>query len=183
MKAASELVRYYESVSIELTETKISWPVIENYEIQQKAIYLRIKQTVPDVLKIGKTTTVAKCNDSRMVYAGQVFGVRKSSLKYVIRYNGEVVMPHPTLVLNRPYSTLVGLVAGAQALRLSHTRPLFRDDNEQFYGILEEAVRRTVYEATIKPFQRLVDGCGSYLALIAPHTWQDKWIAILRTAK
>ena len=112
MKAASELIRYYESVSIELTETKICWPVIENYEIQRKAIYLRNKQTVPDVPKIGKTTTVAKWNDSIMVYSGQVFGERKSSLKYVIQYNGGVVMPHPTLVLNRPYSTLTGSVAG-----------------------------------------------------------------------
>ena len=49
LKAASKLIRYYNSVSIELTATKIHWPVIENYEIQRKAIYLRIKQTVPDV--------------------------------------------------------------------------------------------------------------------------------------
>ena len=54
----------------------------------------------------------------------------------------------------------MGSVAGKQALRLSHNHPLFRNDNEQFYGILEEAVRGTVYEATIKPFQRRADGCG-----------------------
>ena len=135
------MVRYYESVSIEFTKTKIRWPVIENYEIQRKATYLRIKQTVPDVPKIVKTSTVAKWNYSIMVYAGQVFGARKSTLKYVIRSNGGVVMPHPIHVLNRPYSTLAGSVAGEQALQPSHTRPLFRDDNEQFYGILEEAVR------------------------------------------
>ena len=33
LKAASELIRYFESVSIELTATKICWEVIENYEI------------------------------------------------------------------------------------------------------------------------------------------------------
>ena len=97
------MIRYHESVSIELTATKIRWPVNENYKIKRKAIYLRIKQTVPDVPKTGKTTTVAKWNDSIMVYVGQVFGARKSSLKYVIRSNGGVVMPNPTLVLNRPY--------------------------------------------------------------------------------
>ena len=128
---------------------------------------MRINQTVPDVPNIGKTTTVAKWNDSIMVYAGKVFGERKSSLKYVIQSNGGFVMPHTTHVLNRPYSTLAGLVAGDQVLRLSHTHLLFRDDNEQLYGILEEAVHGTIYEATIKPFQRLADGCGSYLALIA----------------
>ena len=111
-----------------------------------------------------------------------MFGARKSSLKYVIRYNRGVVMPHPTLVLNRPYSTLEGSVAGEQALQLSHTHPLFRCDNEQFYGILEEAVG-TVYEAKIMPFQRRAYGRGSYLVLIAQHTGRDKWIAILRTAK
>ena len=88
LKAVSELIRYYESVSIELTATKIRWPVIENYEIQQKAIYLRIKHTVPEVPKIGKTTTVAKSNDSIKLYAGQVLEERKASLKYVIRSNG-----------------------------------------------------------------------------------------------
>ena len=88
LKAASELIRYYESVSIELTATKILWPVIENYEIQRKAIYLRTKHTVTDVPKIGHTTTIAKCNNSIMVYAGQVFGARKASLQYVIQSNG-----------------------------------------------------------------------------------------------
>ena len=102
------MVRYYKSVSIELTATKICWAVIENCEIQWKAIYLRIKQTVPDIPNIGNTTTVAKWNDSIMVYAGQVFGARKYSLKYVIRSNGGFIIPHPTLVLNRPYSTLAG---------------------------------------------------------------------------
>ena len=92
-------------------------------------------------------------------------------------------MPHPTLVLNRPYSTLAGSVAGDQALRLSHNHPLFRDDNEQFYGILEEAVRGKLYEATINTFQRLADVRGSYLALIAQHAGRDKWISMMRTAK
>ena len=92
-------------------------------------------------------------------------------------------MPHPDLVVNCSQSSLAGSVAGEQALRLFHTHPLFRYDNEQFYRILEEAVRGTVYEATIKPFQRLADGHGSYLALIAQHVGRYKWIAILRTAK
>ena len=78
---------------------------------------------------------------------------------------------------------MAGSVAEEQALFLSHTHPLFRDDNTQFYGILEEAVRGTVYKVTIKPFQKLVDGRGSYLALIVQHAGRDKWIAILRTAK
>ena len=92
-----------------------------------------------------------------------------------------LVMPHYTLVLNRPYSTLTGLVAREQSLRLSHTHPLFRDDNQQFYGILEEAVLGTVYDATIKPFQRREYGCGSYLALIAEHAGRYKWIEIMHT--
>ena len=99
-------------MSIELTATEIRWPVIENYEIHPKAIYFGTKQTVPDVPKIVKTTTVAKWNDSIIVYMGQVFGARKFSLKYVIRSNGGVVMPHPTRLMNRPYSTLTGSVAG-----------------------------------------------------------------------
>ena len=54
---------------------------------------------------------------------------------------------------------------------------------KKFYGILEEAVRGTAYEAKIKPFQRLADGRDSYLALIAQHAGRDKCIAIMRTTK
>ena len=86
-------------MSIQLAATKIRWAVIENYEIHRKAIYLSTKQTVPDVPKIGNTTTVSKWNYSIIVDAGQLFGARKSSLKYVIRSNVGVVIPHPTLVL------------------------------------------------------------------------------------
>ena len=106
---------------------------------------------VPDVPKKGNTTTVAKWNYSIILYAGQVFGARKSSLKYVIQSNGGFIMPHPTLVLNRPYSALARSVAGEQALQLSLNNPLFRDDNEKFYRILEETFCGTVYEATMPP--------------------------------
>ena len=61
-----------------------------------------------------------------MVFAGEVFVARKSSLKYVIRSNGAVVMPHPNLLLKRPYSTLKPL-----------TEPTRRDE-------LFEALRRSV---------------------------------------
>ena len=103
-------------MSIELTASKIHWTLIENYEIQRKEIYLRTKQTAPDVPKIGKTTTISKWNDSIIVYAGHVFEARKSSPKYAIRSNAGVVMPHPTLVLKRPYSYMAGSFAGEQAL-------------------------------------------------------------------
>ena len=68
-------------------------------------------------------------------------------------------------------------------MRLSHTHPLYRDDNKTLFGVLEVALRGTVYEASIKPFQRKYDGREAYLALIAQHAGKDKWIKILRDAK
>ena len=60
--------------------------------------------------------------------------------------------------------------------------PLYRDKNKQFYGILEEATHGTTYEASIKHFHRAINGCGSYLAMIAQHTERDKWIIVLQYA-
>jgi len=46
---------------------------------------------------------------------------------------------------------------------------MFRDDNAKVYYLLEEATRSTGYAASIKPFQRLKNGRGAWLALVAQY--------------
>ena len=64
--------------------------------------------------------------------------------------------------------------------RLSHNYILLQNDITLFNGILEEAICGTIYETTIKTFQRTHDGCGDYKALMAQHAGKDKWIVVLR---
>ena len=65
-------------------------------------------------------------------------------------------------------------------MHLSHSHQIYCNDNTTFYGILEEAVRGTLYEASIKPFQLTRYGMSSYLALMAQHAGKYKWVVILR---
>ena len=58
---------------------------------------------------------------------------------------------------------------------LSHSHPLFWEDNSEVYFLLKEATRGTSYAASIKPFQRMKNGRDAYLALVGQYAGKDKW--------
>ena len=131
---------------------------MDNFEIQRKSMTSESEKTVPDVPKLGKNTTVAKWDNTFKVHAAQVYGSRKSTLEYLLRTNVAVAAPHPGLMKNCPHSEAAGSIQGEMTLRLSHTHPLYRNDNKALYEILEEALRGTTYEASIKSFRRANNG-------------------------
>ena len=108
LKIYSRMVHYYDSISVDLAAPNLCWTVLDNFEIQLKAMATKVKQSSPDVPKLGKNNTVSKWNDSIAAHAGQVFGARKSTIKYLLRANAEVVAPHPPLLVNQPHSAVVG---------------------------------------------------------------------------
>jgi hypothetical protein len=57
---------------------------------------------------------------------------------------------------------------------------LFREDNASVYHFLEEATRTTAYAASIKPFQRRMDGSGAWLALLGQYAGNEKWEAEIK---
>ena len=69
LKISSKLIRYYDSVSIVISATKIRWVVMNNFEIQRKSMVEKSKQTKPDVTKLVKNTTLSKWNNSIKVHA------------------------------------------------------------------------------------------------------------------
>ena len=156
---------------------------MDNFEIQRKSMVDKSKETKPDITKLSNNSTVAKWDDSIMVYASQVYGARKSTLEYLIRAKIAVSMPHPGLATGQPHSDEAVSIQGEQALRLSHTHPLYRDDKKSLFVVLEVALRGTTFDSSIKPFQRTGNGHGAYEALISQHDGKDKWIKILRDAK
>ena len=183
LKISSKLIRYYDSVSIVISATKIRWVVMNNFEIQRKSMVEKSKQTKPDVPKLVKNTTVAKWNEYIKVHAAQVFGARKVKLEYLLRPNDVIVSLHPPLVLYHPYSDAAGSIQGEHTLRISLDHTLYKEDNKSFFAILEVALRGTTYEASIKPFQRTDNGRGAYKYFIAQHDGKEKWFNILWYAK
>ena len=65
--------------------------------------------------------------------------------------------------------------------RISHTHPLFKEDNATVYYDLEEATRGTQHAATLKPYQRAKNGRAASNALITQHAGKDKWEKELTT--
>ena len=130
LNIASKLIWYYKSVSVPLTVINIKWNLMDNFEIHRKSMVDKSKQTKPDISKLSKNITVAKWDESIRVYASQVYGARKSTLEYLIRAKIAVAMPHPGLAAGQPHSAEVGYLQGEQDLRLSHTHPLYREDNK-----------------------------------------------------
>ena len=94
------------------------------------------KQTKPNIPKLSKNSTVAKWDDSIRVYASQVYGSKKSTLEYLIRAKIAVAMPHPGLATGQTHSAEAGSVQGEQALILSHTHPLYCDENKSLFSVL-----------------------------------------------
>ena len=132
LEIASRIVCYYDSVSFDMMAANLRWTVLDNSEIQHKAMGKKAKQSISDVPKHGANTTVDKWNNSITVHAIQVFEARKSTIEYFLQDNAAVVAPHPPLLVNQPHSDVGGSVQEEQGIRLYHMHPLYRDNNKQF---------------------------------------------------
>ena len=62
--------------------------------------------------------------------------------------------------------------------RLPHTGAIYKNDNKTVYMKIEEAVRGTSVESTVKTFASKRDGRGAFLALIANHAGDTKYRSI-----
>ena len=161
LKIASRIVRYYNSVGIDLTVTNICWTVMDNFNVLGNYLKDKPKETAPNVSNLLPSMNVTKLNDATNVHSSQVFGDRKSNLSYIIREDAAFPEVAPSLLLNQPNSVEAGSIQAEMTTRLSQNHQLLQNDNTSLYGILEEAALGTIYEDTIKPFHRTNDGCGS----------------------
>ena len=90
--------------------------------------------------------------------------------------------PAPPLAICQPHATAGRSIEADQTSRLSHTHALYNSVNLKFYCKLEEAVRGTEFEVSIKPYQLTGTGRTAYLLLLSQHTGKDKWMQIVRQA-
>ena len=181
LKVACELVRYYVTVGRPLTAANIQWnTVIMNFEIQYKAMKVRIDGDEPETPKITKGLNIMRWSESFKDVLRQCFGVRRIPLIYVARDMVAVPAVVPVLAAGQPHSVEAGSVEEELIARASHTHPLFREDNSLVYFKLEAATRGTSYAASIKPFQRFRNGRGALEALLSQFAGDDKWDAEIK---
>ena len=181
LKAASHLVRFYETVGRPLTAANMQWtPVIKNFAEHWKALEERAAENDPETPKITKALPVTKWTEAFDDFLHRVVGSRTIPLAYIIRADIAVPVDAPTLEMGQPYSITHGSVEAELIARASHGHALYRDDNARVYYFLEEATRTTSFAASIKPFQRTKNGRGAWFALVQQYAGEDKWRAELK---
>ena len=181
LKVAAQAVKYYDATARPLSAGGMHYTnCLKTFELQWDALITRGDEDAPDVPKITRNVRITNWSESFQDHVHNVIGVRHAPLAYVIRSDETVAMPPPALAHQRPYSNAHGSVEAELIARLAHNHPLFRDDNQKVFHLLEEATRNTSYSATIKPFSRTKNGRDAYLALISQHAGQDKWEKELR---
>jgi hypothetical protein len=183
LSAACDLIRFYQMIGRELTVANINWdPVISNFAEQWKPITEAFeKGETGEVPKISKVLPIITWIQAFEDFLAEIIGVRMVPLSYVIREDAVVPAAVPALAQNQPHSTQHGSVEADMIARASHTHALFRYDNKKVYHLLESATRSTQYAATIKPFQRMKNGRGAFLALMTQYAGVDKWQAVIKT--
>jgi hypothetical protein len=181
LKVACELLRFYLTVGRPLNVANIQWnTVIMNFDIQWKAIKVRIDGDEPETPKIEKGLNIMRWSESFKDVLRQCFGVRRIPLIYVTRDDEAVPAAVPPLAPGQPHSVEAGSVEEELIARASHTHALFREDNALVYFKLEAATRGTAYAASIKPFQRARNGRGALEALLTQFAGDDKWDAEIK---
>ena len=184
LKIASKLIRHYEAILMEPVADNVKWNCLKSYDQQHKALLDKKKNsTLNSVPKLNKSTTVPRWMDSIRLHLRLVYGGRDSNLLYLIREDDAVPAPAPTTAAGLPHTADGGSVEGDLEMRLSHVHPLFDDDNAKLYQIIEEAIRGSAFEASIKPFETTQNGHAAFKALTSQHAGKAKYRVMLKQAK
>ena len=85
LTVACDLIRYYQTVSRDLTAANIQWnQVMSNFNIQWKALKARKDEDDHDVPNITKALPIIKWTDTFQDFLNRVIGARMIPLAYVI---------------------------------------------------------------------------------------------------
>lgn len=184
LKAASDIVRYYQTTGRPLTAANMQWdPVVKSFVEHWKDLKARKTTDKPETPKISRGLPVVKWTEAFTDFLNRVSGSRYIPLAYVVRPDAVVPAAAPPLLNNAPYSIVHGSVEAELIARASHDHALFKGDNALVYYYIEEATRSTVYAASIKPFQRTKNGRGAFAAMLSQYAGEDKWRALIKESE
>ena len=88
-----------------------------------------------DILKLSRNTTILRWNDSLNVHMTEIFWARDAASHYLM-CGVAVVLAALTLVLSSPHMSTGGSSEVDQLVRMSHSYPLYADDNAKLYTTL-----------------------------------------------
>lgn len=178
--AATQLVKYYNTVGRNLTAANLQWfPIMKNFSEQWTSLEERKEEDDPETPTISKELPIMKWVEAFEDHLERCIGVRCVPLSYVVR--DEVIPPPITpLAPNQAYTLTHGSLESDLVARASHDHGLFRADNKAVYFKIEEATRTTQYAASIKTFQRGKDGRAAFEALKKQYAGVDKWESTLK---
>ena len=135
-----DLVRFYATVSRDLTVANLQWStVMKNFEIQWTALKERKGDDSPDVPKISKALPVIKWTEAFQDFLNRKIGNRYIPLAYIICDEPNPPAAALPLAAGQPHSIEHGSVEAELIARASHTHALCGDDNSDLYYLLEEA--------------------------------------------
>jgi hypothetical protein len=184
LKAAANLVRYYQTCSRDITAPMMQWDPMIKYHSEYWTMFEKsIEDSEPELPKITKALPIMRWAEAFVNHLSRVLGVRSIPLTYVIRANVAVADPPPPLTANKPFSAEHGSVPADMVALASHTHACFSLDNATVYHLLVAATQATQYAASVTPFDASKDGRGAYLALTRQFAGPDKWREELRKQK
>ena len=179
---ASKAYQYYVQISRAPTAANMHYNrVLKKFYIEWKAICEAADREVDLKLPVlSKNNPPLKWCDLMKHYLHANYGLRYILLDYIIRDNAQVPTEADDPLLNiEPFGASESVLAEL-VKRASHTHPLYKQDNEEVYRLLEQAARNSSYISTVKTFDRRKDGRGAWEALKQAHISDDKWDTICR---
>ena len=181
---AVQAAKYYEMVSRTMTAANMHYTnVLKDFKLEYDS-YVELKDS--DEPKIPKVND--KDNDRKITHWAPTFQRALSScygshgpLSYVLREH-TAVPPEANDPLGAIgyCSDANGSLISELIARLPHAGPIYKNDNEKVFMKIEDAVRGTSVESTIKSFARAKDGRGAYFALITNHAGETKYRSIAK---
>ena len=179
---ACKLVWYYNTIGRDLSAGNMCWSnVMKNFKIQWKALKERKEADDPEVPRISKLLPIMKWTEAFQDYLHRTIGVTTIiPLANIMRETINVPAVPPPQEANKPHSTEYGSIQVELVARASHDHELYKEGNGSIYYHLEEAMHRTTYLVSTKPFQHAKDGRGARLALTSQYAGNDKWEAEIK---
>ena len=175
---AVNAAKYYNAIDRVMTPQSMNYAnVLSIFKIEHEA-YMSLKDDdEPKVPKIND-----KDHDRKIIRWAPIFQDCLAStfgsrgpLSYVLRDESNVPAEADDPLAPNCYYGVSGSLLSELEARLPHDGPIYKNDNSSVYMKIEEAVRGTSVESTIKPFARRKDGRGAFQALIANHAGEVKY--------
>ena len=136
---ACDLVKYYTTVSHDLTAANLQWnTMMKNFNIQWTALKERKGDDSPETPKISKALPVVKWMEAFQDFLNRKIENRNIPLAYIICDEPNQPAAAPPLAIGHPHSINHGSVEAELIARASHTHALFHDDNSDLYFLLVE---------------------------------------------